>query len=125
MAAARRPVETRQDFEERLETASLLVRTTRRWHAPMVDAILDRGNPKVVFGRKNWLFYREAVNYVTGSSIGSDRALRSSATPEALADPVATIVDFLPTAASRHSRVGHRARAGQAYAPPGTPLGRG
>lgn len=85
---------SREAFEERLESRSLIVRWARRLHAPLVDELLARGNAKVVFGRENWLFYRQAVDYVTGPPIASQRARRLLATPATGGDPLTAIVDF-------------------------------
>jgi len=80
------------EFEQRLSADSALVRWARRFHAPTVDAVLDRGNSRVVFGRRNWLFYREAVNYVTGPSIVEGGTRRLATNSET--DPLSVIVDF-------------------------------
>ncbi len=79
-------------FEQRLEERSPVVRWAKRAYAPAVDEILDRGNARVVFGRKNWLFYRQAVDYVTGPPLGS-AAARRLGLPGA-GDPLTAIVDF-------------------------------
>ncbi len=87
-------VGSRQDFEQNLESRSWLVRGARRFHAPVVDELLQRGNPRVVFGRDGWLFFRQAVDYVTGPAIGTARAGRLVNASSALGDPRAVIVDF-------------------------------
>ena len=81
-------------IERRLEADSLVVRWARRFYAPAVDGVLKRGNPKVVFGRRNWLFYRQAVDYVTGPPIGSTAARRLLTLPRDLGEPAAAIIDF-------------------------------
>ena len=83
-----------QGFEERLEEGSAVVRWAKRFYAPIVDQTLDRGNARVVFGRKNWLFYRQAVDYVTGPPISSETASRRLELPAGGGDPTAAIVDF-------------------------------
>ena len=83
-----------QDFEDRLEESSAITRWARRLWAPAVDQALDRGNARVVFGRRNWLFYRQAVDYVTGPPIGSGAASRRLEPPDTGAGPAAAIVDF-------------------------------
>ena len=60
--------------ESDLEDASFLVRWARRHWAPRVDAVLDRGNGRVIFGRGDWLFYRPAVEMVAAPAIGSPSA---------------------------------------------------
>lgn len=80
---------SRGELERRLEDTSPIVRLARRAYAPWLDELANRGNHKVIFGRSNWLFFREAVEYVTGASI--DPAMANVADGD---DPAAVIVDL-------------------------------
>ena len=84
----------REGFEQRLEASSPVVRWAQRFYAPAVDETLKRGGSRALWGRRNWLFYRPAVDYVTGPALGSTRADRLLELPENLGDPAAVIVDF-------------------------------
>ncbi len=63
-------------YEEALEQRSWLVRQARRHWAPAVDRVLRRGGGRVLPGRRNWLFYRDAVRYVAAPPFDSPRARR-------------------------------------------------
>ena len=82
-------------FERELEDRSWLVQWARQEYARLADALLTRGNGMVIFGRDGWLFYRQAVDFVTAPALDSDRARRMVLAAQADArDPLAAIVDF-------------------------------
>ena len=84
LAAART---SRQDFENSLESRAELTRWASRHYAPAADGLLERGNARVVFGNDGWLFFREAVDYLTGPAIDTSGA------PE-LGTAMSVIIDF-------------------------------
>ena len=94
-------------FEDELAEGSWLTGWARRWWAPAVDAAIQRGGSKVVFGRSGWLFYRRGVEFVAGAAYGDERArrllgLERSADAEAAwGDPVDAIVDYRDRLAER------------------------
>lgn len=82
---------SRQDFESDLKDRSHLARWARRFYAPITDELLERGNSQVLFGDDGWLFFREAVDYVTGPPIPGTPAATPSGAP---GDPGSVIVEF-------------------------------
>ena len=74
------------DYEESLETTSLVVKHLRPWMRYMEWRFLDDGGEDVVLGRLGWLFYRQSARYAVERHTGA---------PESdSADPLAAIRSF-------------------------------
>lgn len=96
-----------QRYEGRLEEESWLTRHV----LPPVQLILSRGlgvgNEQAYLGRDGWLFYRPAIEYLTGPGFLAPRQLAHRATssdassPPPQPDPVQAIVQFRTQLAER------------------------
>lgn len=96
LAANRSLVRALRDFEDAIETTSILRRAL-----PTAQLVLYRGlgsgNEKVFAGHDGWLYYREEVDHLIGRGFFDAKLLeRRAATPEdgARPDPMPAIVDL-------------------------------
>ncbi len=74
------------DYEQSLETTSLVVKHFRPWMRYIQWRFLDDGGEDVVLGRPGWLFYRQSVRYAVERQTGNHQG-------EA-ADPLTAIRSF-------------------------------
>jgi hypothetical protein len=107
LAGNRELLATMNDFEDELEEASVLAHRALPRVQSLLTAFLGEGNEQVIAGREGWLYFRPAVDHLTGPGFREPARLRRMAEAgEAWAappqpDPVRAIDDFAAQLAHR------------------------
>lgn len=88
-----------EDFDDALADRSLVGKAARADIQWLLTAKLNTGNDQVIRGRKGWLYFRPAVDHLTGQGFLDPRVLARKA--KTAADPLLAIQDFAAQLAER------------------------
>lgn len=89
-----------EDFDDALAERSLVGKAARADIQWLLTAKLNAGNQQVIRGRKGWLYFRPAVDHLTGQGFLDPRVLARKPAKSA-ADPLLAIRDFAAQLAER------------------------